>query len=58
MKKKSQKKLLEDYKNALEAIRGIWEKPECLHSCRWGNKTIKICNETLNLKEKDNNASR
>jgi hypothetical protein len=47
MKKKLQEKLLEQHRAALEEILEIWKNPQCLHTCRWGNKTVEICNDVL-----------
>ena len=35
------------YKNALEKILEVWEAHDCLHTCRWGNKTVEICIDVL-----------
>ena len=47
MTKKSQKQLLKEHETALKEILAIWKKPNCLHTCRWGNKTVEICLDTL-----------
>jgi hypothetical protein len=35
------------YKHALEKILEVWEAHDCLHTCRWGNKTVEICADVL-----------
>ena len=35
------------YKNALEKILEMWGDRDCLHTCRWGNKTVEICTDAL-----------
>jgi hypothetical protein len=36
-----------NFKHALEEILEVWEAHDCLHTCRWGNKTVEICTEAL-----------
>ena len=47
MKKKELEQVIDKYENALKEIQDVWRAPECLHTCRWGSKTIEICDAAL-----------
>ena len=58
MNKKKQKEQLENYKIALETILAVWEKPVCLHTCRWGSETVGICIDALAKNKEKQDESR
>lgn len=45
--KKKPCQIRDDHAAALREILEIWRNPQCLHTCRWGNKTIEICTGAL-----------
>ena len=47
MKKNELKQLMDAYQRALETIQSLWTARDCLHQCRWGSRTLDICNTVL-----------